>query len=167
MQALIFDPEKQVTRYNTTPIPSIKEGYPMKETVSETASYHWLSRYESIPSDSKFNAFLNKFKPGGEFLTRRKCWFTDFQGVRYKFLRVGTNSKQKVIKVYNQFVIGNDFKIYRLGANGSPNVDLCVNPRSRAKHLPPPINKSYSIASLFWANGLLRSQGGPWLNNHP
>ena len=166
MQALIFDPEKQVTRYNTTPLPGSKEGHPMNETVSETASYHWLSHYEIIPSDSKFNTFLNKFKPGGEFLTRRKCWFADFQGVRYKFLRVGTNSKQKVIKVYNQFVIGNDFKIYRLGANGSPNVDLGVNPRSRAKHLPPPINKSYSIASLFWANGLLRSQGGPWMN-HP
>ena len=91
--------------------------------------------------------------------------YADFNGVRYRFLRVGTNSKQKVIKIYNQFVIGNNFKIFRLGANGSPNVDLNINPRSRAKHLPPPINKSYSIASLFWANGLLRSQGGPWLNH--
>ena len=166
IQALIFDPEKQITRYNTTPMPGTREGFPMNESLAETASYQWLSRYESIPSDSKFNAFLNKFKPKGEFLTRKRFYYADFNGVRYRFLRVGTNSKQKVIKTYCQFVIGNDFKIFRLGANGSPNVDLNINPRSRAKHLPPPINKSYSIASLFWANGLLRSQGGPWLN-HP
>ena len=134
----------------------------MNEKVSETASYHWLSRYESIPSDSKFNSFLNKFKPGGEVLTRRGHRRADFHGVRYKFLRVGTNSKQKVIKTYCQFVIGNDFRIYRLGANGAPNVDLGIKTQSRAKHLPPPINKSYTIASLFWANGLLKSQGGPW-----
>jgi len=83
IQALTFDPEKQITKYNMTPIPGSTEGFPMNEQPSETAGYHWLSRYESIPSDSKFNAFLNKFKPKGEFLTCKKFVFADFNGVRY------------------------------------------------------------------------------------
>jgi hypothetical protein len=82
----------------------------------------------------------------------------EFEGVWYRFLRVGTNSETKILKEYQQFVIGSNFTIYRLGCNGAPNVDLGMNARCRAKHFPPPINKNFSIASLFWSNELLKSQ---------
>ena len=42
--------------------------------------------------------------------------------------------------------------------NGSPNVDIGVKPRARERRLPPPINKKFTIASLFWANELLKTQ---------
>ena len=63
--------------------------------------------------------------------------------------------------MYRQFVIGSNFTIYRLGVNGSPNVDIGVSVRAREQRLPPPINKKFTIASLFWANELLKSQN-PW-----
>ena len=42
--------------------------------------------------------------------------------------------------------------------NGSPNVDLGVCSKAREKRLPLPINKKFTIASLFWANELLKTQ---------
>ena len=51
---------------------------------------------------------------------------------------------------------GDIFNIFR-----SPNVNLGMNARVREKSLPPPINKKYNIASLFWSNELLTSQK-PW-----
>ena len=79
----------------------------------------------------------------------------EFEGVRYRYLRVGRSNP---VRQYNQFVISNNFTIFRLGMNGSPNVDIGVNVRAREWRLPPPINKKFTIASLFWANGLLKSQ---------
>ena len=128
----------------------------INEKVSETCEYHWLSKYEIITSSTPFNRFLNKFK-NGLFAPK----IAAFEGVRYRFLRVGTSSKLSTVKQYNQFVIGNNFTIFRLGMNGSPNVNLGMNARTREKSLPPPINKKYTIASLFWSNELLRSQK-PW-----
>ena len=81
-----------------------------------------------------------------------------FEGVKYRFLRVGTNKKMNSVRQYNQFVIGDNFTIYRLGMNGSPNVDLGMSARAREKRFPVPINKKFTIASLFWANELLNSQ---------
>ena len=125
----------------------------MNEKLYMTASYSWLSRYEAVPSNSAFNKFLNRFKSiGGTELVE------EFEGVRYRFLRVGTNRKISPVKLYRQFLIGSNFTIFRLGVNGSPNVDIGVNSRMRERRLPPPINKKFSIASLFWANELLRSQ---------
>ena len=84
----------------------------------------------------------------------------EYDGVMYKQLCVGTNHQLNSVRMYRQFVIGNNFKIYRLGVNGSPNVDLAigVTASAREKRFPEPINKKFSIASLFWANGLLRTQ---------
>ena len=82
----------------------------------------------------------------------------EFEGVRYRYLRVGTSAKLNTVRQYNQFVIGNNFTIFRLGANGSPNVDMGVSAKAREKRFPLPINKKFSIASLFWANELLKSQ---------
>ena len=111
-----------------------------------------MSRYEPIPSASKFNSFLNCFR------LHKPDAIYEFEGVRYRFLRVGTNTKITPVQLYRQFVIGNNFTIFRLGVHGSPNVDIGVNSRMRERRLPPPINKKFSIASLFWANELLRSQ---------
>ena len=125
----------------------------INEKVTDVVDYHWLSRYESIPSNLPFNKFLNQFK-NGEFAPK----VAEFQGVHYRFLRVGTNNRSNTVKQYNQFVLGNNFTIFRLGMNGSPNVDLGVNARARERRLPPPIDKKFSIASLFWANDLLKTQ---------
>ena len=65
------------------------------------------------------------------------------------YLRGGTNTKLNTVRQYNQFVIGNNFTIFRLGVNGSPNVDIGVSARARERRLPLPINKKFSIASLF------------------
>ena len=103
---------------------------------------------------SKFNRFLNCFrldKPDLDVIR-------EFEGVRYRFLRVGTTNKLNMVRLYRQFVIGNNFTIYRLGANGSPNVDLGMTSRTREKRFPLPINKKFTIASLFWANELLKTQ---------
>ena len=101
--------------------------------------------------------FLNGFKSG---LIHRPDGprIEEFGGVRYRYLRVGTNTVTSPLMQYNQFVIGNDFSIYRLGVNGSPNINLGVNPKARERRLPPPINQKYTIASLFWANELLNTQ---------
>ena len=112
-----------------------------------------MAQYEIIPSSCAFNKILNKFKMG-VFAPL----VAEFEGVRYRFLRVGTNAKSNPIRQYNQFVIGNNFTIYRLGMNGSPNLDLGINSRVRERRLPPPINRKFSVASLFWANELLKTQ---------
>ena len=82
----------------------------------------------------------------------------EFQGVRYRYLRVGTSAKLNTVRQYNQFVIGNNFTIFRLGVNGSPNGDIGVSAKAREKHFPLLINKKFTIASLFWANELLKSK---------
>ena len=125
----------------------------INEKVSETSEYHWLAKYESVPSNSHFNKFLNKFK-NGAFAPKT----AEFQGVKYRSLRVGTSGKLNTVRTYKQFVIDNNFTIFHLGKNGSPNVDLAVSARAQERQLPPPINKKFSIASLFWANELLRTQ---------
>ena len=112
-----------------------------------------MSRYECIKSSSPFNKFLNGLKCANKYPA-----VDEFQGVCYRYLRAGTSSKSNPVKFYKQYVIGNDFTIYRLGQNGSPNLDMCMNARTRDKCFPPPINKHFSIASLFWANELLKSQ---------
>ena len=149
----LFDPEKQNTTYNAKPLPTKIPVIEINERATETASYYWLARYESIPSNSPFNKFLNKFK-NGEFAPK----VAEFQGVRYSVLRVGTNARMNTVRQYNQFVNGNNFTIFHLGMNGSPNVDVGVNPRARERRLPPPINNKFTIASLFWANKLLKTQ---------
>jgi len=158
-EALCFDPQKQYTRYNKKPVPGKpKQIHFINEKPSETARYAWLGRYEPVPSDSTFNMFLNGFKvgvilpPGGGQRTE------EFGGVRYRYLRVGTNTVTSPLLQYNQFVIGNDFSIYRLGVNGSPNINLGINAKARERRLPPPISQKYTIASLFWANELLNTQ---------
>jgi hypothetical protein len=143
-EALMFDPEKQNTKYNARSKPSKIPVIEINEKPSETADNHWLAKYDSIPSNSPFNKFLNKFKTG-EFAPK----VAEFQGVRYRFLRVGTNAKRNPVRQYNQFVIGYNFTIFRLGMNGSPNVDIGVNARARERRLPPPINKKFSIASTI------------------
>ena len=157
-EALCFNPEKQYTRYNKKPVPGKpKQIHFINEKPSETARYAWIARYEPVPSDSTFNMFLNGFKSG---LIHRPDGprIEEFGGVRYRYLRVGTNTVTSPLMQYNQFVIGNDFSIYRLGVNGSPNINLGVNPKARERRLPPPINQKYTIASLFWANELLNTQ---------
>ena len=123
-EAMLFDPEKQNTRYNGVPLPSKIPVIEINEKASETREYHWLSKYEVITSSTPFNRFLNKFK-NGSFAPK----IAAFEGVRYRFLRVGTSSKLSTVKQYNQFVIGNNFTIFRLGMNGSPNVNLGMNAR--------------------------------------
>jgi hypothetical protein len=152
-EALAFDPVTQLTRYNTKKYPEKIPVIEINEKASETREYHWLSKYESVPSSTQFNRFLNKFK-NGSFAPK----VASFDGVRYRFLRVGTSSKLSAVKQYNQFVIGNNFSVYRLGMNGSPNVNMGMNAAIREKSFPPPINKKFTIASLFWANELLNSQ---------
>ena len=71
---------------------------------------------------------------------------------------MGTTSKLNSVRLYRQFVIGNNFTIFRLGCNGAPNVNLNVTPDARERRLPLPINKKFTIASLFWSNELLKSQ---------
>ena len=149
----LFDPEKQRTKYNTKPLPTKIPVIEINEKASETAEYHWLAKYECVPSNVPFYRFLNKFK-NGPFAPK----IAEFEGVRYRFLRVGTNGRLNTVRQYNQFVIGNNFSIFRLGMNGSPNVDLGVTAKAREKRLPLPINKKFTIASLFWANELLKSQ---------
>ena len=90
----------------------------------------------------------------GEFAPK----IAEFQGIRYRFLRVGTTAKLNTVKQYNQFVIGNHFTIFRLGMNGSPNVDIGVSVRARERRLPLPKSKKFTIASLFWSNEPLKSQ---------
>ena len=68
------------------------------------------------------------------------------------------NARLNTVRLYKQFVIGKNFTIFRLGVNGSPNVDVGVCAKARDKCLPLPINKKFTIASLFWANELLNSQ---------
>ena len=151
-----FDPQRQITKYNN--IPCITKGCPVieiNETPTETSEYHWLAKYECVPSDSQFNMMLNQFKSSRAYITDMT---QEFRGVIYKQLCVGTNHVLNGLRKYQQFVIGNDFSIYRLGMNGSPNVNLGVKANAREKRFPAPINKKFSIASLFWANGLLRTQ---------
>ena len=156
-EALCFNPQKQYTRYNTKPVPGKpRMVHQIDEKPTETARYAWIGRYEVVPSDSTFNMFLNGFKQ--PFFSRGGPRIEEFGGVRYRYLRVGTNTVTSPLLQYNQFVIGNDFSIYRLGMNGSPNINLGVNPKARERRLPPPISQKYTIASLFWANELLKSQ---------
>ena len=151
-----FDPEKQVTKYNTRLLPSRIPIIEVNEKPSETKEYHWLAKYECVPSDSPFNSFLNAcFR---RRVNRVLSWGAEFEGVRYRFLRVGTNNRLNTVRLYKQFVIGNNFTIFRLGENGSPTVNLGMNARARERRFPQPINKKFTIASLFWANELLRSQ---------
>ena len=152
-EALAFDPEKQITLYNSKSLPTNTPVVEINEKASETSQYHWLSKYECVPSNTQFNRFLNKFK-NGLFAPKVAV----FEGVRYRFLRVGTSSKLSTVKQYNQFVIGNNFTVFRLGMNGSPNVNIGMNSNSREKSFPPPIKKKFTIASLFWANELLKTQ---------
>ena len=150
-----FDPDLQITKYNKTPLPKEIPIILINEKPSETAEYHWLKTYKVIQSNSKFNRFLNCFrlhKPNAIY---------EFEGVRYRFLRVGTTNKLNTVRLYRQFVIGNNFTVYRLGMNGAPNVDMGMTPLAREKRFPLPINKKFTIASLFWANELLKSQK-PW-----
>ena len=70
-EALIFDPEKQNTQYNAKPLPTKIPVIEINKKASETAEYYWLARYESIPSNTPFNKFLNKFK-AGEFARGQK-----------------------------------------------------------------------------------------------
>ena len=147
-----FDPDRQITKYNKTPLPKEIPIILIDEKPSETAEYHWLKSYKAIQSASKFNRFLNCFRLEKPDVIR------EFEGVRYRFLRVGTTNKLNTVRLYRQFVIGNNFSVYRLGANGSPNVDLGMTPRAREKRFPLPINKKFTLASLFWANELLKSQ---------
>ena len=151
-QATLFDPERQITKYNKTPLPKEIPIILIDEKPSETAEYHWLKTYESVPSDSKFNRFLNCFR------LHKPNAIHEFKGIRYRFLRVGTTNKLNTVRLYRQFVIGNNFTIFRLGMNGSPNVDLGVTAQAREKRFPLPINKKFTIASLFWANELLKTQ---------
>ena len=44
-----------------------------------------------------------------------------------------TNTKTNPVKLYKQYVIGNNFSIYHLGMNGSPNLDMGMNARTRDK----------------------------------
>ena len=60
----LFDPEKQNTTYNAKVLPYKIPVIEINQKASETCEYHWLAKYESIPSNSPFNRFLNKFKNG-------------------------------------------------------------------------------------------------------
>ena len=151
-----FDPVKQKTKYNTRLLPAKIPIIEINEKPSETREYSWLAKYECVPSDSRFNAFLNaNFR--NQF-RKVHSWSKEFEGVLYRFLRVGTNNRLNSVRLYKQFVIGNNFTIFRLGMNGSPNINLGVSARARERRFPMPINKKFTIASLFWANELLNSQ---------
>ena len=80
-EALYFDPEKQNTKYNMKTLPAKIPVIEINESTTETAEYHWLAKYDSIPSNSPFNKFLNKFK-NGEFAPK----VAEFEGVWYRFL---------------------------------------------------------------------------------
>ena len=157
LEATLFDPEKQTTRYNGKSLSCKVPMVEITEKPNDTAEYHWLAKYDSVPSISPFNQFLNTFKSYLKIDTVR-----EFQGIRYRYLRAGTDRKSNPVRCYRQFVIGSDFSIYRLGVNGSPNVDLGMNPRARERRFPLPMNKKFSIASLFWANELLNTQKKTW-----
>ena len=58
-QAHIFDPERQITKYNKIPLPKEIPVILINEKLSDTAEYHWLKTYESITSTSKFNSFTS------------------------------------------------------------------------------------------------------------
>ena len=60
----LFNLEKQRTKYNNKPLPTKIPVIEINEKASETAEYHWLAKYECIPSNVPFNRFLNKFKNG-------------------------------------------------------------------------------------------------------
>ena len=152
-----FDPKKQVTRYNLKKVPTVIPVIEITEKPSETAEYHWLKTYEVVPSNEPFNRFLNSFNSTRSNYDNTRV-VKEFRGVRYRYLRVGTNAKLNAVRQYNQFVIGNNFTIFRLGVNGSPNVNMGVCANAREKRFPLPINKKFTIASLFWANELLKSQ---------
>ena len=154
-QSAYFDPDRQITRYNKKVLPKEIPVIPIDEKPFQTAEYHWLKNYEVIKSDSKFNRFLTCFR------VHKPNAIYEFEGVRYRFLRVGTTNKLNTVRLYRQFVIGNNFTVYRLGMNGAPNVDIGMTPLAREKRFPLPINKKFTIASLFWANELLKSQK-PW-----
>ena len=74
-ESMLFDPERQNTRYNRVSLPSKIPVIEINEKASETREYHWLSKYEIIPSNSPFNRFLNNFK-NGEFAPK----VAEFQG---------------------------------------------------------------------------------------
>ena len=112
-ESLLFDPEKQQTKYNSKPLPKKIPVVEINEKVSETSEYHWLAKYESVPSNSHFNKFLNKFK-NGAFAPKT----AEFQGVKYRSLRVGTSGKLNTVRTYKQFVIDNNFTIFHLGRMG-------------------------------------------------
>ena len=152
-----FHPEKQITRYNSKKVPTVIPVIEITEKPSETAEYHWLKTYEVVPSNEPFNRFLNSFNSTRSNYDNTRV-VKEFRGVRYRYLRVGTNAKLNAVRQYNQFVIGNNFTIFRLGVNGSPNVNMGVCANVREKRFPLPINKKFTIASLFWANELLKSQ---------
>ena len=154
-QSAFFDPDRQITRYNKKALPKEIPVILIDEKPFQTAEYHWLKNYKVIKSDSKFNRFLNCFR------VHKPNAIYEFEGVRYRFLRVGTTNKLNTVRLYRQFVIGNNFTVYRLGMNGAPNVDMGMTPLAREKRFPLPINKKFTIASLFWANELLKSQK-PW-----
>ena len=130
-QATFFDPENQKTRYNDIRLPDKIPIIEINEKPSETKEYHWLKTYTAVPSNSPFNAFLNTFKYPMVFGYKIDTFQTWFLGVRYRHLRVRTNSKLNRVRMYRQFVIGSNFTIYRLGVNGSPNVDIGVSVRAR------------------------------------
>ena len=91
----LFDPEKQNTQYNMKPLPTKIPVIEINERATETASYYWLARYESIPSNSPFNRFLNKFK-NGVYAPK----VAEFEGVQYRFLQVGTNARLNTVRQY-------------------------------------------------------------------
>ena len=75
-----FDPEKQNTCYNNRPVPIDIEVIKVKETLSETATYTWITHYECIQTSSSFNKFLNTFKSGYSYPGIDK-----FEGLCYRF----------------------------------------------------------------------------------
>ena len=99
-EALMFNPEKQYTRYNKKPVPGKPRMiHHINEKPSETARYAWLGRYEVVPSDSPFNQFLNGFKSG--IIPPGGVRIEEFDGARYRFLRVGTNTVTSPLLQYN------------------------------------------------------------------
>ena len=85
-----------------------------------------------------------------------------FEGVKYRYLQVGAKIPNNPVHRYNQFAIGNNFTIFRLGIMHERHLDMEMSMKSMAKSLPPPINKRPSIVSLFWANELLKTQKVWW-----
>ena len=78
-----------------------------------------MARYECVPTTAPFNTFVNTFKSRYSYPE-----VEEFDGVQYRYLRDGTTSKNNPVKLYKQYVIGNNFSVYRLGVNGSPNLDM-------------------------------------------